>query len=247
LVIGGALLAIALLAWAYLVRDARQMDAGLSCCSAQDFLSPIGAMTSLFVMWSVMMVAMMLPTALPMVLTFAAVARNRRQAGRSYTPAAVFVSGYVLVWCAFSAAAAVTQWWLNRHAVLSPNMASTSAIFAGALLVLAGAFQFTPLKRACLRHCRGTLEFITTRWREGTAGALRMGIEHGAFCTGCCWALMLLLFLLGVMNLYWVALLTMLVCVEKMLPARLRISSAVGVILFGWGLFILVQAQAKIG
>src|SRR5205814_780408 len=122
--------------------------------------------------------------------------------------------------CVFSALAAGGQWWLHRHALLSSSMVSTSGWLGGMLLLGAGIFQFTPLKQACLTHCRGPLEFIMTRWREGSGGAFRMGLEHGAFCTGCCWALMALLFVAGVMNIFWIAALTVLVCLEKMLPAR---------------------------
>ena len=123
-------------------------------------------------------------------------------------PVAVFVSGYITIWSAFSVAAALSQWLLHRHALLSTSMASTSTILGGILLLAAGAFQFTPLKNSCLTHCRGPMEFIMTRWRDGWLGAFAMGLEHGAFCTGCCWALMILLFVAGVMNLLWIAALT---------------------------------------
>src|SRR5438874_12126847 len=118
-------------------------------------------------------------------------------------------------------------------------MVSPSAWLGGMLLLGAGIFRLAPLKRACLTHCRGPLEFILTRWREGRSGAFRMGLEHGAFCTGCCWALMALLFVAGVMNILWVAALTLLVCLEKILPAQTRVSFATGIVLAGWGVFIL--------
>ncbi|MDQ6764676.1 MAG: DUF2182 domain-containing protein [Verrucomicrobiota bacterium] len=246
--VGAGLLSVTLLAWAYLFRDAAGMGTATAagCMRMQmagpEFSAwPVATLPPLFAMWAIMMVAMMLPSALPMVLTFAAVARNRRRLGRPYVPVAIFVSGYLIVWCAFSAVAAVGQWLLHRSALLSAGMASTSALFAGLLLLAAGVFQFTPLKRACLTHCRSTFEFIMTRWREGSGGALRMGLEHGTFCTGCCWALMTLLFVVGVMNLFWIAALTALVCVEKMLPARTGISSATGVILLVWGVCVLAR------
>lgn len=248
LIVGASLLGIALLAWVYLFYDAHRMSAsGAADCMCMQMSGPqlsawpVGALFPLFVMWSIMMVAMMLPSALPMVLTFAAVARNRRQHGRPYVPAAIFVSGYVIVWSVFSALAAAGQWLLHRTALLSTSMASTSTLFAGLLLLGAGLFQFTSLKRACLTRCRGPMEFIMTRWREGRWGALHMGLEHGAFCTGCCWALMALLFVLGVMNLLWIAALTTLVCVEKMLPARARISLATGLLLLAWGICLLTR------
>lgn len=246
LVLGGGLLAVALLAWAYLLVEAQRMSvSGICECLRMKMTGPensgwpAATLLPLFLMWCVMMAAMMLPSALPMVLTFSAVTRNRQRFGRPYVPTTIFVCGYLAIWCAFSAFAALGQWWLHRHALLSASMATTSAIFGGALLVGAGLFQFTPLKRRCLTRCRGTLEFILTRWREGRNGAFRMGLEHGAFCTGCCWALMALLFVAGVMNILWVAALTLLVCLEKISPARLRMNLATGVLLVGWGLFIL--------
>ena len=245
-ILGAGLLAVALLAWAWLIAEAHRMNVSGVCeCMRMKMTGldnsawPAATLLPLFLMWSVMMVAMMLPTALPMVLTFAAVTRNRQRVGRPYVPTAIFVSGYLAIWTGFSAVAAVGQWLLHRHALLSPSMATTSAILGGMLLIGAGVFQFTPLKRNCLTRCRGTLEFILTRWREGRSGAFLMGLEHGTFCTGCCWALMALLFVAGVMNLLWVAVLTLLVCLEKILPARARVSFATGIALTGWGVFVL--------
>lgn len=245
-ILGAGLLAVALLAWAWLISEAHRMNVSGVCeCMRMKMTGPDNSawpattLLPLFLMWSVMMVAMMLPSALPMVLTFAAVARNRQRLGRPYVPTIVFVFGYLAIWSVFSAVAAVGQWLLHRHALLSPSMATTSAILGGVLLIGAGVFQFTPLKRSCLTRCRGTLEFILTRWREGRSGAFAMGLEHGAFCTGCCWALMALLFVAGVMNILWVAALTLLVCLEKILPARARVSFATGIVLAGWGVFIL--------
>ena len=248
LMVGATLLGVALLAWAYLFYDAHRMSAsGAADCMCMQMSGPqlsawpVQTLLPLFVMWSIMMVAMMLPSALPMVLTFAAVARHRRRHGQPYVSVAIFVSGYIIVWCAFSALAAAGQWHLHRTALLSSTMASTSTLLAGLLLLGAGLFQFTPIKHACLTRCRGPIEFMMTRWREGGWGALRMGLEHGAFCTGCCWALMALLFVLGVMNLLWIAALTTLVCVEKMLPARARISLATGLLLLVWGACVLTR------
>ncbi len=154
-----------------------------------------------------------------------------------------FVSGYVVVWTVFSVIAALAQWVLHRAALLSPAMVSSSKWLGAALLVAAGLFQFTPLKRSCLTHCRAPLEFITTRWRDTRSGALRMGIEHGAFCAGCCWALMALLFVLGVMNIVWIAALTMLVALEKLLPRVGWVSAASGVALLAWAAWVLVGAH----
>jgi len=246
--VGASLAGVALIAWAYTIYEARRMSlAGVSECmrmkmSGPDFSSwPAATLLPMFLMWAVMMVAMMLPSALPMILTFAGVSRSRRRIGRAYTSLSIFVGGYVAVWCAFSAIAALGQWWLHRHALLSSSMAATSSSLAGVLLLAAAVFQFTPLKRACLTHCRGPLEFIMTRWREGNAGAFRMGLEHGAFCAGCCWALMALLFVAGVMNILWIAVLTLVVCPEKLLPPRARVSVAAGIVLAGWGLCLVIR------
>ena len=239
-VIGAAVIALTAFSWWYLLAAARQMDGALMAMSRPDVNAwPATALLPLFGMWVVMMVAMMLPTATPMILTFATVARNRRQRQRPYVPVAVFASGYLAIWVAFSALAALAQWFLHRAALLSPMMASSSALLAGGLLLLAGLFQFTPLKRRCLTRCRAPLDFITAHWREGWPGAFQMGLEHGLFCTGCCWALMALLFVLGVMNLLWIAALTLLVGLEKVVPRRAFLSRATGVLLALWGLWLL--------
>lgn len=246
LVIGASLAFIAAVAWCYMIHEARRMDArGVSECFGMTMGGPeltvwsADSLLPLFLMWAVMMVAMMLPSAAPMILTFAAVARNRRRLERPYVPVAVFVSGYVAIWCAFSVAAAVGQRVLHRQALLSPTMVSASAMLGGALLVCAGIFQFTRLKHTCLRHCRAPLEFILTRWREGRRGAFQMGMEHGAFCLGCCWALMCLLFVLGVMNILWIAALTILVALEKILPRGRWVSATCGLALIAWGMWLL--------
>jgi predicted metal-binding membrane protein len=198
-----------------------------------------GSLLPLFLMWAGMMVAMMLPSATPMILTFAAVSRNRRRQERPYVPVSIFVAGYVATWSGFSALAALAQWILHREALLSPAMASSSALLGGVLLLAAGVFQFTPLKHACLTQCRAPFDFIMTRWREGAGGAFRMGLEHGLFCAGCCWALMGLLFVAGVMNILWIAVLSLIVGLEKLLPRGLWLSSATGVILTAWGAWLI--------
>ncbi|HEY8715475.1 MAG TPA: DUF2182 domain-containing protein, partial [Candidatus Acidoferrum sp.] len=207
LIVGCGLGIVAGVAWWHLFSEARRMKVSGVCedvamkMGGPDLASwPLVSVLPLFVMWAVMMVAMMLPSATPMILTFAAVTRNRRQRDRPYVPVAVFASGYLFVWCLFSAIAAMAQWALHRSALLSSTMASTSVFLGALVLIGAGVFQFTPLKHACLRHCRTPLEFIMTRWREGWRGAFGMGLRHGAFCAGCCWVLMLLLFVGGVMN-----------------------------------------------
>ena len=248
LVIAAGIAVTAGVAWWYTIYEARRMDlTGVCACLGMKMGGPdLAAWTAssllpLFLMWAVMMLAMMLPSAAPMILMFAAVARNRRRAARPYAPVAVFVAGYVAVWSVFSVVAAVAQWLLHRAALLSPTMASSSALLGGTLLLAAGVFQFTPLKRSCLTRCRSPLEFITTRWRDTRGGAFRMGIEHGAFCAGCCWALMALLFVLGVMNILWIAALTIVVALEKVLPRANWWNAASGVLLACWGAWGLTR------
>ena len=172
----------------------------------------------LFLMWAVMMVAMMLPSAVPMIQGFLAVNDGRRLSSRPYVPVGIFVLGYIVAWAAFSAAATLAQWGLHKAALLSPMMVATSPIVNGGLLLAAGIFQWTPLKRACLTNCRSPLSFLMSEWREGAGGAFTMGLRHGAYCVGCCWALMALLFVVGVMNLLWIAIIAIFVMAEKVLP-----------------------------
>ena len=172
----------------------------------------------MLVMWAVMMVGMMLPSATPTILLFAAVSRRHKPGGRRLAPVWTFVAGYISIWTAFSLGATALQWGLERAALLSPMMAGTSALFGGSILIAAGLYQLSPAKHRCLEHCRTPIAFLSRRWRNGASGAWVMGLEHGAFCLGCCWVLMALLFVGGVMNLLWVAALTIFVLAEKALP-----------------------------
>jgi predicted metal-binding membrane protein len=191
-----------------------------------------GELASLFLMWSVMMVAMMLPSALPLLLIY-----RRLGIVRRVPPLAVaaLAAGYLAMWIAFSAIATLAQWWLHERALLSPAMATTSRGVAAALLVLAGIYQWTPLKRACLAHCAAPLQFLTTHWRGGIGGAWRMGVLHGAYCIGCCWLLMALLFVGGVMNLAWVAAIAAYIFLEKVLPFNRWVSRICGLALIAFG------------
>src|SRR4051812_6704657 len=190
------------------------------------------------VMWAVMMVAMMLPSAAPVILLFTTIER-RRQRVAPYRATTSFVLGYLTVWTGFSLAAAVLQWVLERLALLSPMMATASVAFAGAVLVGAGLYELTPLKRVCLRHCRSPLDLITHHWRQGP---FRTGLGHGLFCLGCCWMLMTLLFVGGVMNPLWIAIITLFVVVEKSAPFGDRIGRTAGVGLALWGSWTLLGA-----
>ena len=197
----------------------------------------------MFVMWAVMMVAMMSPSATPMLLMFANLNRKRRERQAPYVPTGVFLAGYVIVWAAFSLAATGGNWGLHQASLLSSMMGgSTSGYLGGGLLLLAGVFQWSPLKYNCLKQCRTPMGFLMTSWRDGRGGALRMGLEHGAYCLGCCWALMLLLFVLGIMNLVWIAALAAFVLAEKVGPKPELVSRITGVLLFGWGIWAILNA-----
>jgi predicted metal-binding membrane protein len=196
---------------------------------------------ALVVMWAVMMVAMMTPAAAPMLLMFATVHRRRAAEGRPAVPTAIFLLGYLAVWTTYSVAAALVQAGLHTAALLSPAMTATSPLFAGGLLVAAGVFQWTPLKRACLAACRSPLSFLMTGWREGRGGAFAMGLRHGLYCLGCCWALMALLFVAGVMNLLWVAAIAVGVLVEKVAPRGDLVGRFAGAALVAAGLLLVAR------
>jgi predicted metal-binding membrane protein len=188
-------------------------------------------------MWAVMMVGMMLPSATPTILLFAALERKRPAAATART--AFFVAGYFAIWTVFSVAAAAAQTALSHAGLVSMQMAVTTALLAGSIFILAGIYEFTPLKERCLVHCRSPLEWIPRHMRPGRMGAFRMGMEHGAYCVGCCWVLMLVLFAVGVMNLVWVAAIAAAVLTEKLLPAGRLFSRIVGTALVAWGVFLI--------
>jgi predicted metal-binding membrane protein len=196
----------------------------------------------MFLMWWAMMIGMMLPSALPMTLTFATVNRRRRELGTPYVRTAVFVAGYLLAWGVFSLVATAAQWALEHAALMSPMTRLSSPLVGGLVFVAAGLYQLTPVKHACLRRCRSPLAFVLERWHEGTAGALRMGAEHGAYCLGCCALLMALLFVGGVMNLLWAAAIAVWVLVEKLVPAGEVLARAAGVMAILFGGWMLVQS-----
>jgi predicted metal-binding membrane protein len=236
------ILCVAGLAWGYMVYLAFSMggmDTGMAMVRWQAWTAAdFGLM---FLMWAVMMTAMMVPTAAPMLLLFATVNRQRREKQQPYVPTGVFLSGYVLVWCGFAAAATVANWALHVNSLLNSIMgSSTSAYLGSALLVAAGAFQWSRMKYVCLTHCRSPLSFLMNDWREGPRGALLMGLRHGVYCVGCCWVLMALLFVLGVMNLLWIAALAGFVLLEKVAPASFQVSRATGLLLAGWGVWMVV-------
>lgn len=250
LIVIAALAGLTLLTWGYMVYEAHAMyKTGVCCCAGMKMSGPdtdpwaITTLFPLFLMWAEMMVAMMIPSAAPMILTFAMVQRKRREQERPFVPTGIFLLGYLVVWTGFSALAAVAQWILHAKALLSPLMVSTSPLLGGALLIVAGIFQWTPLKNACLTHCRSPLSFLMTDWREGKWGAFAMGLKHGAFCTGCCWFLMALLFVAGVMNIWWIAVIAVFVLLEKVVPRGLFVGKSAGVLLAAWGIWMMVALR----
>jgi predicted metal-binding membrane protein len=259
LILIGGLVAVVLLSWVYiLVGAGMNMTAfemtAMSSSSAESSEMAMGdtmdmaraAMiqpavwtpryaTLMFFMWWVMMIAMMLPSASPMILLFASIYRKQKEQGAAYVPTTVFAAGYLVAWGGFSLLAAAAQWGLEQLGFLSAMMVSTNGLFGGVILIVAGIYQLTPLKHACLSHCRSPVQFITQHWRKGRLGAFRMGLDHGVYCLGCCWSLMALLFVGGVMNLYWIAGLALFILLEKMIPAGHRLGWRTGIVLVAWG------------
>ena len=233
-----SLAALTGLAWAYLAvlasgMDATAMSEAMLAPQMQAWSWPHFSMMA--AMWAVMMVGMMVPSATPMILLYARVNLRSGSGASGYGRVAAFVSGYLLLWGGFSVAAALAQVGLEQLALLDPASQKSGPVVGALLLLGAGVYQLTPLKHACLEHCRSPVGFIMQRWRHGSAGALRMGLEHGLFCVGCCWVLMLLLFAVGVMNLAWVAVIAALVLVEKLAPAGPLLGRLTGIGLLAAG------------
>jgi predicted metal-binding membrane protein len=237
------LILVPLSCWAWIVVLARDMYGPMTGASAwmMTLRWDVRHLLLLWLMWAVMMAGMMLPSATPMLLMFGLAARRRASgaaAGREIYPLA---AGYLAVWALFSAAATAAQFMLSTRLLISPMMTLTSPRAGAALLVVAGIYQITPLKHTCLQRCQSPFGFLMHHWRSGRGGALRMGFEHGVYCVGCCWALMLLLFVGGVMNLAVIAALTAFVAFEKLSPFGLHTARASGVLLVGLGGWMLAS------
>lgn len=240
------LLALIALAWLALQRMANSMSApgGMADAAMAGMSMPWSTDDALlmFAMWAVMMVGMMLPSALPMLLLYQQILRKRLPTARRHLALALFCAAYVCVWVGFALLATALQWALEQLALLnSREMRSTSTALAAGLLLVAGIYQWLPNKAACLEHCRGPLHFLLGYWQSGILGGWRMGLAHGAYCLGCCWALMGLLFVVGVMNLLWVALIAVYVLLEKTLPLGPWIGRLTGLSLIAWSLLLLGQ------
>ncbi len=243
MVLVAGLVAVLVMAWGWLVAGAgMEMSAvemtamaGMDGWLMRPAVWTLAYAALIFAMWWVMMVAMMLPSAAPMLLLFARINRKDKEAGAPLVPIALFATGYLLVWGGFCAVATALQWGLESARLLSPMLVTTNKWLGAGILIAAGLSQFTPLKAICLRHCRTPLGFLLGSWRSSRLGALRMGLEHGAFCLGCCWFLMALLFFGGVMNLYWIAGLAVFVLLEKTIPLGHWLGRVAGVVLVAWG------------
>jgi predicted metal-binding membrane protein len=194
-------------------------------------------------MWVVMMIGMMVPSATPMILIHARVTRHAAAQGKPLAETAWFAGGYLLTWITFSFAATLGQWALERASLLTPMMAASSHLFGGIILIVAGLYQWTPLKEACLSQCQSPITFILRHQGlcSGPAGSLILGLRHGVYCVGCCWALMLLLFVLGVMNLLWIAALAIFVLLEKVMPYGRAVARLAGLLFIAEGGWMLVQ------
>ena len=256
-IVAAALVILTALAWAYVWWLAADMDmSGMDMSgfrmipAGMDLMMPATApwnaveFVFVFAMWAVMMIGMMTPSATPMILIYARVGRQAARQGTPLAASSYFAGGYLLTWIGFALVAASAQWALDRAALLTPMMAGASDMFSGTVLIAAGVYQWTPLKDACLRQCQSPLLFIQRHggFRSDLLGTLALGARHGAYCIGCCWVLMALLFVGGVMNVLWIAAIAILVLAEKVVPARRVISRIAGVGLFAGGAWLLAQA-----
>ena len=242
LIVGVCLAATVALAWLWLVRQAAADDAMAMAMPAMigDVWSA-AYLVSAFTMWLLMMVAMMLPSAALMILFYVRYA-HRAELDHPGVASTLFVSAYVAVWALFSLAAALLQALLvSAGTVSAMALAIGDRGLAGALLILAGLYQLNPLKQACLGRCRSPLDFVVRLWRPGPWGAVRLGLVHGLYCLGCCWALMLLLFVGGVMNLAWIALLALMVMAEKFAPPSLRVEGVLAALLLTAGAVLILS------
>jgi predicted metal-binding membrane protein len=243
--IGGALVVTVTLCWTWIVPMARDMYGSMRGPSAWMMTDTwnFSHLALLFAMWVVMMAGMMLPSAAPTLFLYAGVIRKSPDRGRMRTHVYAFAVGYLLVWTSFSLVATVLQRVLARWLLLSPMMEARDRGLGSALLILAGIYQLTPFKRTCLESCRMPAAFITQHWKRGAAGGFHLGAAHGLYCLGCCWALMLLLFVGGVMNLWWIGALTIFVLLEKLAPLGAQGGRLSGLLMIAMGLWNLVRSH----
>jgi predicted metal-binding membrane protein len=244
-ILTGGLLLLCALSWWYIIYLYRQMSP--MNMNAIFFAMPMTAKWTLvdfallFLMWWVMMIAMMTPSVAPLILIFAMVNRQKKQRQSPFVPSGYLLGGYFIVWGGFSLLATFLQWIFQQINWLNPEMIVTNRILGGAILITAGFFQFTSVKTRCLSYCRTPADFVHKHWKEGKYGALKMGIENGMYCLGCCWILMVLLFVTGIMNLLWIALIAGFVLMEKLLPQAKWLSYSTGAVLLIYGAWILIR------
>jgi predicted metal-binding membrane protein len=245
MIVLSGLIGLVALAWIYLgleaIRMAEMDMAQMDMAMMQMHQWTVLEASLTFSMWAIMMVAMMIPSAAPTILLYGLVRRKKSTAEHVLAPTGAFAFGYILAWTAFSAVATALQYFLHREAFLSEGMTLNNGLAAGLLMAAVGAYQLTPTKEACLKHCRSPAEFLSRHWRKGTTGAVIMGLHHGLYCLGCCWGLMALLFVGGVMNLLWVALLAGFVLIEKLTPMGHGAARIAGLILLLTGGAIALQ------
>jgi predicted metal-binding membrane protein len=233
------LLAGALVAWIVTVNRMRGMDAGPG--------TDLGGFGWYLGIWTTMMAAMMLPAATPMILLFARVSGERARRGQAFVPTWVFVAGYLAVWVVYGAVAYGLARGIRAAGAGFLGWDRFGPYVVGAAVVAAGLYELTPLKTMCLRHCRSPMHFVVTGWREGAPGAFRMGAEHGAYCLGCCWGLMVALFALGVMSLFWMALVAGIIVFQKLAPRADRLVSVVAVALVALGIWVAAAPRSVPG
>ncbi len=240
--IGAVLAILSLVAWASTVSQSQAMGASVPMPDMMDpAFSPMRCLLFLST-WVVMMTAMMLPTAAPMVMTFAAVSQQRRSRHSVYVPTGLFVLGYLFAWGSSGLLAYAASTLPPVIIQSAPEVAKYSSLIGGAVLIIAGAYQFSALKNICLSSCRTPLGYVMTHWREGRSGALLMGLHHGLYCIGCCWALMSILFAIGVMNLAWMAALSLFMFIEKVGASGPIVGKVVGIVLIAAGVAIVAHS-----
>lgn len=241
--IGGALAVTVALCWAWIVPMAHDMYGSMRGPSAWMMTGTwdLPHLALLFAMWVAMMAGMMLPSAAPTLLLYAGVIRKSPEGARARVYVYAFAAGYLLVWTGFSLIATALQRLFSHWLLLSPMMQAEQRVFGGILLMVAGLYQLTPFKRTCLESCRSPAAFIVRHWKRGATGGFRLGLAHGAYCLGCCWALMLLLFVGGVMNLWWIGALTVFVLLEKLAPLGAQGGRLSGLLILALGLWNLAH------
>lgn len=240
ILISGSLALIVILAWLYLIilnlnmPDMTGMTMGIHEWMPADFIM-------MLLMWIVMMVGMMVPSAMRSVLIYSRIVSKARASGRAIAPTYLFVTGYVVIWSLFSIVATLFQWLLEHLALVSTMMVSSSSYLGATLLICAGIYQLTPLKDVCLKHCQSPTQFISSHYKKGSFGAFQLGIKHGAYCLGCCWVLMGLLFIGGVMNMIWILAISLFVLFEKLLPVQIKTVRVTGILMILGGFIFFLS------